>query len=192
MTQLQNVLNAIDTINEADLNTTLVDGVNQPKELVYSRHMTACLEKYWPQADEHLQIAVRAQHVKRWQLKRADFPAGKQGYLTWRKELGIFHAATAKAIMLEHGYSEDSAETTAAIIRKEKLKLNDNSQTLEDVACLVFLQYYFDEFAAKHKEDKIIRIVQLTWRKMSTQGQEIALTLTLPPHLAKLVAKALA
>ena len=82
MTQLQNVLNAIDTINEADLNTTLVDGVNQPKELVYGRHMTACLEKYWPQADEHLQIAVRAQHVKRWQLKRADFPAGKQGYLT--------------------------------------------------------------------------------------------------------------
>jgi len=192
MTQLQNVLNAIDTINEADLNTTLIDGVNQPKELVYGRHMTACLEKYWPQADEHLQIAVRAQHVKRWQLKRVDFPAGKQGYLTWRKELGIFHAATAKAIMLEHGYSEDSAETTAAIIRKEKLKSNDNSQTLEDVACLVFLQYYFDEFAAKHKEDKIIRIVQLTWRKMSTQGQEIALTLTLPPHLAKLVAKALA
>lgn len=192
MTQLQNVLNAIDTINEADINTTLVDGVNQPKELVYGRHMTACLEKYWPQADEHLQIAVRAQHVKRWQLKRADFPPGKQGYLTWRKELGIFHAATAKAIMLEHGYSEDSAETTAAIIRKEKLKSNDNSQTLEDVACLVFLQYYFDEFAAKHKEDKIIRIVQLTWRKMSTQGQEIALTLTLPPHLAKLVAKALA
>ncbi|WP_235838528.1 DUF4202 domain-containing protein [Cognaticolwellia aestuarii] len=192
MTQLQNVLNAIDTINEADLNTTLVDGVNQPKELVYGRYMTACLEKYWPQADEHLQIAVRAQHVKRWQLKRVDFPAGKQGYLTWRKELGIFHAATAKAIMLEHGYSEDSAETTAAIIRKEKLKSNDNSQTLEDVACLVFLQYYFDEFAAKHKEDKIIRIVQLTWRKMSTQGQEIALTLTLPPHLARLVAKALA
>ena len=190
MTQLQNVLNAIDTINEADLNTTLVDGVNQPKELVYGRHMTACLEKYWPQADEHLQIAVRAQHVKRWQLKRADFPAGKQGYLTWRKELGIFHAATAKAIMLEHGYSEDSAETTAAIIRKEKLKSNDNSQTLEDVACLVFLQYYFDEFAAKHKEDKIIRIVQLTWRKMSTQGQEIALTLTLPPHLAKQMTKA--
>ncbi len=170
----------------------LLTAVNQPKELVYGRHMTACLEKYWPQADEHLQIAVRAQHVKRWQLKRADFPAGKQGYLTWRKELGIFHAATAKAIMLEHGYSEDSAETTAAIIRKEKLKSNDNSQTLEDVACLVFLQYYFDEFAAKHKEDKIIRIVQLTWRKMSTQGQEIALTLTLPPHLAKLVAKALA
>jgi Domain of unknown function (DUF4202) len=94
--------------------------------------------------------------------------------------------------MLEHGYSEEAVETTAAIIRKEKLKSNNDSQTLEDVACLVFLQYYFDEFAAKHKEDKIIRIVQLTWRKMSAQGQEIALSLTLPPHLAQLVGKALA
>ena len=192
MTQLQNVLNAIDTINEADINVTVVDGVSQPKELVYGRYMTACLEKYWPEADETLQIAVRAQHVKRWQLKRADFPIGKQGCLTWRKALGLFHGATAKAIMLANGYSDLDAEATAVIIRKQNLKSSSNSQTLEDVACLVFLQYYFDEFAAKHKEEKIIRIVQLTWRKMSAQGQEIALSLTLPPHLATLVGKALA
>lgn len=192
MTQLQSVLNAIDTINEADINTTLVDGISHPKELLYGQHMSTCLEKYWPNANENLQIAVRAQHVKRWHLQRVDFPIGKQGYLTWRKELGIFHAATAKSVMLAHGYSEEDAETTAAIIRKEQLKSNDDSQTLEDVACLVFLQHYFDAFSAKHKEEKIIRIVQLTWRKMSTQGQEIALTLTLAPHLAQLVAKALA
>ena len=192
MTQLQNVLNAIDTINAADINCTVVDGVSQPKELLYGKQMTSCLEQYWPDANEQLQIAVRAQHIKRWQLKRTEFPSGKQGYLTWRKELGIFHAATAKALMLEHGYSEHDSETTAAIIRKEQLKSNSDSQTLEDVACLVFLQYYFDAFAAKHKEEKIIRIVQLTWRKMSAQGQEIALGLALPPHLAELVKSALA
>lgn len=192
MTQLQNVLDAIDNINKNDVNFTIVDGVNHPKELLYGQYMSTCLEQYWPDANENLQIAVRAQHVKRWHLKRADFPLGKQGYLTWRKELGIFHAATAKNIMLEQGYDEATAETTAAIIRKEKLKSNSDSQTLEDVACLVFLQYYFDEFAAKHTEEKIIRIVQLTWRKMSAKGQEIALSLSLPPHLAQLVAKALA
>lgn len=192
MTQLQNVLHAIDTINTADINTTIVDGISHPKELLYGQNMSACLAKYWPNASEHLQIAVRAQHVQRWHLKRVDFAEGKKGYLTWRKELGIFHAATAKSLMLAHGYSEVAAETTAAIIRKEDLKSNSESQTLEDVACLVFLQYYFDEFAAKHKEEKIIRIVQLTWRKMSDQGHEIALGLTLPPHLAKLVGKALA
>lgn len=192
MTQLDNVLLAIDNINSADTNTTLVDGISHPKELLYGQYMSACLDKYWPNASEHLQIAVRAQHVKRWHLKRTDFAIGKKGYLTWRKELGIFHATTAKSLMLEQGYSEQASDITAAIIRKENLKSNSESQTLEDVACLVFLQFYFDEFAAKHNEEKIIRIVQLTWRKMSAQGQEIALTLTLPPHLATLVGKALA
>jgi hypothetical protein len=192
MTQLQSVLSAIDKINEADINTTVVNGISHPKELLYGQHMSTFLDKYWPDAHENLQIAVRAQHVKRWHLQRADFAIGKKGYLIWRKELGVFHAATAKGLMLEYGYSEDAAEVTAAIIRKEDLKSNSESQTLEDVACLVFLKYYFDAFAAKHKEDKIIRIVQLTWRKMSTQGQEIALSLTLPPHLAQLVGKALA
>lgn len=192
MTQLKSVLDAIDNINRADINTTVVDGISHPKELLYGQYMSVCLEEYWPNSSENLQIAVRAQHVKRWQLKRTDFPTGKQGYLTWRKALGLYHGATAKALMLEYGYSVEDAELTALIIRKQNLKSNSESQTLEDVACLVFLQYYFDAFSAKHKEEKIIRILQLTWRKMSTQGQEIALNLTLPPHLAQLVGKALA
>ncbi len=190
--RFQQVLQAIDQINQQDPNKTMVNKVEQPKELVYGQYMSACLDKYWPDTNELLQIAVRAQHIKRWHLARAEFPKGKQGYLTWRKELGKFHAETTKTLMLEHGYSEQDAETTAAIIRKEQLKKNPDSQTLEDVACLVFLQHYFEEFAAKHSEEKIIRILQLTWRKMSVQGQEIALTLTLPAHLASLVTKALA
>lgn len=191
MTQLDDVLSAIDNINKKDINTTTVDGVAHPKELLYGQYMSACLNQYWPNANDNLKIAVRAQHIKRWHLKRAEYPTGKAGYLTWRKELGIFHAATTKALMLDNGYSEDEAEKTASIIRKEKLKSNQDSQTLEDVACLVFLQYYFDDFAAKHTQEKIIRIVQLTWRKMSEQGHNIALTLSLPDHLATLVNKAL-
>lgn len=195
ISKLEKTLNAIDSINQEDPNTTIIDDKAQPKELVYGLYMTECLSKYWPQANEFLQIAVRAQHIKRWHLKRSEFPEGKQGYLTWRKELGKFHAQTTKALMLDNGYSEEEAEKTACIIRKEKLKRNLDSQTLEDVACLVFLQYYFDEFAAKYtkadNEAKIIRIVQLTWKKMSERGHEIALSLTLPDHLATLVNKAL-
>jgi len=194
-TQLAKTLDDIDAINNEDINFTDVDGVSTPKELLYGHYMSACLTRYWPKANEHLQIAVRAQHIKRWHLKRSEFPVGKQGYLTWRKELGIFHAQTTKQLMLNNGYSENDAENTAGIIRKDKLKTNQDSQTLEDVACLVFLQYYFDEFAAKYtavdNEAKIIRIVQLTWRKMSERGHEIALSLTLPDHLGALVNKAL-
>jgi len=193
--QLSAVLSAIDAINSEDPNSTLVNGEAQPNELLYGQYMTTCLDQYWPNSSEFLQIAVRAQHIKRWHLARKDFPEGKQGYLNWRKELGKFHAQIAKTLMLDNGYTEEDAEKTACIIRKEKLKSNQDSQTLEDVACLVFLQYYFDEFAAKYtkvdNEAKIIRIVQLTWRKMSERGHEIALSLTLPDHLAALVGKAL-
>ena len=94
--------------------------------------------------------------------------------------------------MKEHGYSTEDVEKAAAILRKEKLKTNPDTQTLEDVACLVFLQHYFDEFAAKYTEEKIIRIVQLTWNKMSDKGHDIALSLTLPAHLGAIVSKALA
>jgi len=194
--RLTAVLCAIDKINNEDPNQTIVDGNKQANELLYGQYMTACLEQYFPQANELLQIAVRAQHIKRWHLKRTEFEAGKAGYYQWRIEQGKFHAQLAKSLMLENAYDENEAETTACILRKEKLKSNIDTQTLEDVACLVFLQYYFDAFAAKYTEKdneaKIIRIVQKTWGKMSERGHEIALSLTLPAHLAVLVNKALA
>lgn len=190
--RLSNTLSAIDNINKQDPNITTFNGNTYPKELIYGERMSACLNEYWPDADEYLQIAVRAQHIKRWHLKRDAFDEGKSGYFTWRKELGKFHAELAKTLMLENGYSDDEGETTANIVRKAKLKSNVGSQTLEDVACLVFLIYYFDEFSSKYSEEKIISIVQKTWKKMSGKGHEIALSLTLPEHLAKIVGKALA
>ena len=190
--RLQNVLVAIDQINNQDPNQVSHQGKSLAKEWLYGQYMSECLSQNWPDANELLQIAVRAQHVKRWHLKRSEFELGKAGYFKWRIALGKFHAQTTQALMTEHGYSLDEAETTASIIRKEKLKSNSNSQALEDVACLVFLQHYFDDFAAKHSEEKIIRILQKTWAKMSDKAHDIALSLTLPEHLAKLVSKALA
>ncbi len=190
--RLNPVLSAIDDINNEDPNQITFDDITQAKELVYGQQMTNTLDLHWPQANELLKIAVRAQHIKRWHLKRAEFDLGKKGYFKWRIALGKFHAELTEQLMIKHDYSEDEAKQTAAIIRKEKLKSNSDSQTLEDVACLVFLQFYFDDFAGKHSEEKIIRVLQKTWGKMSEQGQSIALTLELPEYLSALVGKALA
>ena len=194
--KLTNTLAAIDDVNRQDPNTILLNGTSQVKELIYGQQMTDCLKKYWPEANELLQIAVRAQHIKRWQLKRTEFSEGKAGYYQWRIAQGKFHAELAASIMIDQGYATEQAEQCAAIIRKENLKTNSDSQTLEDVACLIFLMHYFDEFATKYTEQdneaKIVRIVQLTWSKMSTQAHDIALGLTLPDHLAVIVNKALA
>ncbi|KGJ95606.1 DUF4202 domain-containing protein [Colwellia psychrerythraea] len=192
---LNNTLSAIDEINRQDPNSIVVDGNTQAKELVYGLQMTDCLKQYWPDANELLQIAVRAQHIKRWQLKRTEFAEGKAGYYQWRIAQGKFHAELTASIMVEQGYTVKESEQCAAIIRKENLTTNNDSQTLEDVACLVFLMHYFNEFAAKYTEQdneaKIVRIVQLTWKKMSEQAHDIALSLTLPEHLAVIVTKAL-
>lgn len=194
--KLNNTLSAIDDVNRQDPNIIKINDISQPKELVYGQQMTACLNQYWPEANEVLQIAVRAQHIKRWQLKRTEFPEGKAGYYQWRIAQGKFHAQLTASIMSEQGYTEAESEQCAAILRKENLKKNQDTQTLEDVACLVFLMHYFDEFAAKYtsqdNEAKIVRIVQLTWKKMSEEAHEIALSLTLPPHLGAIVTKALA
>jgi len=199
--KLEDVLSTIDDINRQDSNITLIDNKKQPKELIYGQRMTACLALHWPQANELLQIAVRAQHIKRWHLKRSEFEQGKAGYYQWRIALGKFHGELTAKIMIEQGYSETQAEQTASIICKENLRnktssqLNSDSQTLEDVACLVFLKHYFDEFATKYLEQdneaKIIRIVKLTWNKMSEDAHNIALQLSLPEHLAAIVKKAL-
>ncbi|WP_448548307.1 DUF4202 domain-containing protein [Thalassotalea fusca] len=189
--KLESVLAEIDSINRQDPNSVEHDGESAPKELIYGHQMSECLKSHWPDASEYLQIAVRAQHIKRWYIPRADYPLGKAGYLAWRKALGEFHATTAAQIMQAHGYSVEESDNVASILRKERLKKNPETQTLEDVACLVFLQHYFEDFAAKHSEEKIISILQKTWRKMSPKGHEIALTYQLPPHLATLVEKAL-
>jgi len=65
-------------------------------------------------------------------------------------------------------------------------------QTLEDVICLVFLQYYLADFAAKHPQDKVLDIIRKTWHKMSPAGQTAALALHLPADSRNLVNLALA
>ncbi len=49
------------------------------------------------------------------------------------------------------GYSDAEIARAGALIRKENLRGDAEAQTLEDVACLVFLEHYAADFAAKHE-----------------------------------------
>ena len=77
------------------------------------------------------------------------------------------------------------------LLLKSRLKVDPEVQLLEDVACLVFLESYFADFARKHDEDKILRILRKTWKKMSPRGHEAALALELSPDARALVERAL-
>jgi len=65
-------------------------------------------------------------------------------------------------------------------------------QTLEDVACLVFLENYFADFSTQHDDEKVVSIVAKTWVKMSEAGHKAALTIDIPERARALVERALA
>src|SRR5258708_38222144 len=85
--RLTDVFAAIDAANALDPNTIKVDGRPQPAELAYGRRMSETLARLAPHASEHLRIAARGQHIERWTSPRASYPAGRVGYLKWRKDL---------------------------------------------------------------------------------------------------------
>jgi len=191
MNQLEQTLAAFDSANAQDPNSELVNGVPQPKELIYSQRMTEHLQKFLPDASEALQLAARSQHICRWKIPRSDYPMDRQGYKKWRLDLAVFHGETAGEILLANNYNENLIQRVKDLLLKRSLKRDEEVQTLEDVVCLVFLEFYLEDFASKHDEPKLIDIIQKTWNKMSDKGHAAALQLPLSPNMLKLVTKAL-
>ena len=190
--RLREALARFDRANADDPNRELVDGAEQPRELVYARRMTATLERFAPDAPEAVRLAVRCQHIRRWTVPRETYPEGRDGYRRWRSDLARFHAETAGTILHEVGYGEDTIERVGALLRKERLKADPQVQLLEDIACLVFLQHYLPAFAARHDDAKLVDILGKTWRKMSERGRAAALGLELEPRVRPLVSRAAA
>jgi hypothetical protein len=178
---------AFDAANAQDPNQ--IDG--HPAELLYARRMTDCLTRLYPDADETLHLAARAQHIRRWSIPRSKYPMTRAGYHQWRTALYTFHAETAAEILRSVGFDEPTIARIRSLLKKEKLKTDPQTQMLEDIACLVFLENYFTDFAPKHDEEKIITILRRTWKKMSAHAQDAALKLPLAPDARRLVEQAL-
>ncbi len=188
-----NTISSIDALNALDPHKEEIDGKPVPRELLYSKRMTEMLAQFDPSASEVLRIAARAQHIQRWKIPRESYPMDRKGYLLWRTELKKFHGKLTADIMSEQGYPEDEITKVEDLINKRRLKTDPEVQTLEDVICLVFLKYYFDEFIAKHahEEDKIIEIIEKTWKKMSEKGHEAAMKLAHSEKAMELILRAL-
>lgn len=186
--KLQQALTAIDAANSKDPN----QDAGQAKELLYGRRMSEALNDFEPAASAHLQIAARAQHIERWKSARSDYPEGRTGYKKWRSQLYLFHAQRTGEILQELKFDQGDIDKVAFLIQKRQLRRNAETQTLEDVICLVFLKYYFDDFSQKHAEEKLIDIVQKTWSKMSEKGHQAALNLDYSEKNLDLIKKSLA
>ena len=168
MTLLQNAFDAFDAYNAQDPNHDSEEGKEVAKELLYARRMTARLNAFAPNAPEYLQLAARCQHIGRWEIARSSYPMDRKGYLQWRNQLKIHHAGIARNILSTVGYSADIIDQVEFLLLKKELHHNLDTQLLEDVICLVFIEYYLEEFASKHEPEKVIDILRKTMKKMST------------------------
>jgi hypothetical protein len=172
--------------------TLVSDGAElRPKELVAAERLASWVERLAPQASEALVLASHCQHLCRWKIPRSDFPAGRIGYLTWRKALAKYHADQAAEILRAVGYGDDVLQAVRQINLKLGLHLDADVQTMEDALCLSFLEHELDAFAQEHPEAKVVDIIAKSWRKMSSRGREVALTLALSEHAGALVQQAL-
>ncbi len=185
-------LEKFDEANAADPHQEMADGQPWPKELLYARRMSAGLARVAPDAPETVQLAARCQHIRRWAIPRQDFPLDRPGYHQWRNSLKKYHAELAGQLMAAVGYDPGTIARVQALVQKQQLTQDSEMQLLEDVICLVFLEFYFPDFANQHPDEKVIDIVQKTWRKMTPRGHALALQIPLPEAARRLVAQALA
>ena len=179
--RLSRALDLIDAANRAD--PTHEGG--QPAALLYGQRMSEELARLFPGASDILKIAARGQHVERWLLPRTDYPAGKEGYLAWRREQARRHGLRVAEIMQTAGYGPGDCARVGVLLRKEGLKRDPEVQALEDVICFTFLRWYFADFAATRDPAEVADIVTKTARKMSAEGRaRVLVEFALPTPLA--------
>lgn len=174
-TPFQKASEWIDAENAQDPNQETDNNSTYPKELLYSNRMYTRLMNFSPEASEEIQIASKAQHICRWKVARESYPMDRVGYLKWREDLKKFHAKTTASILEKAGYNPEFIARVSFLIEKKLLKKDSETQLLEDVICLVFLEYYLDPFVHKHDEEKLKNIIKKTWDKMSDKGHQEAL-----------------
>jgi hypothetical protein len=192
----QRAIALFDAANAADPNKETVDGKEVPKELLYGQRMSEMLDRFAPDASEAVKLAVRSQHIERWKVPRSNYPMDRTGYLQWRTGLYKYHAETAGRLMKEAGYDDEMIARVQSAVGKKGIKVNPETQMLEDTVDLVFIEHYMLGFAGQHPEydeEKWIGIIRKTWQKMSAQAREFALSgkIKLPEALVPLILKSI-
>ena len=152
------------------------------RELDYAERMTAWLGVFAEVPSPELKISVRAQHFERWLYPRKEFPAGREGYLRWRREAARRQARAVGELLASQGAGRAMIDRVGTLMQKRGLGRGDSeAQALEDCACLVFLESELNRFAKRRDADQVARILKRTWAKMSPLARRHARALSPAP-----------
>jgi hypothetical protein len=166
---------AIDAANAEDPNTVEVRGRSLPLALAHGQLATEWITQLVADPDEQLMLAARAHHLRRWELRRDSYPAGRPGYLRWRRDQKARHAADIVAILEPCGYEPAEIQRVQQLLRRESV---DGTQAVEDAACLVFIETQLGSVAERLDHDLMLDVIRKTARKMSPAG--LALVSSIP------------
>lgn len=162
---------AIDAGNADDPNVVTIRGRTGPKEVLHADLVSEWVARLQPDASETLRLAARGHHYRRWMVPRSSAPAGRAGYLKWRKARQDDQARELGELLARAGYDDTSVSRVQAIVRKENLANDAEVQVLEDALCLVFLETQLADVAARLDPDTLTRVLVRTARKMSDAGR---------------------
>lgn len=190
--RFEEALRRFDDENSRDPNVVTADGVAQPYELLYAKWVAGWVLRLCPEPSEALLLAARCQHICRWMIPRKSYPMTRAGYLKWRTDLKQFHAQKSAGILRDVGYTEDVVARVGELNLKKNLANDPECQVLEDALCLVTLQHQLTDLIDKTEPDKMVGILQKTWRKMSPAARDEALALPYSERETALLQRALA
>jgi hypothetical protein len=115
----------------------------------------------------------------------------RKGYLQWRNQLKFHHSQIAEKILIECGYGNETIDQVKFLLQKKELhQHHPDTQLLEDVICLVFIEFYLEEFIAEHDEEKVVEILRKTMKKMSARAKGEALKIPVSDHVKELIQRA--
>lgn len=180
-----------DRINAGDPRTVVApDGRELPFELAYADRLEHWIGLLIPAPSAALSFACRAQHVRRWEVPRDEFPAGRAGYHAWRRRLEDLHVAVAREILAGAGCGADDVARVERILRKRERDSDPEVQAMQDAVSLATVELQMGSLEAKLDEAKLVEVLRRTMAKMSPPGRALAASIRLGDEARRILALA--
>ncbi len=161
---------AIDAANADDPTRIVVRGVEHALAQAHGVLAAEWVADLHPDADETWLLAARAHHLKRWELPRSTYEAGRSGYLKWKRDQRRRHADDAAILLTVVGYDDATIQRVQALVRRDHLATDPGSQAIEDAACLAFVETQLADVATKLDRTHLIDVLRKTATKMTPAG----------------------
>ncbi len=189
--RFHDAIKRFDELNSHDPRTDRVDGLAQPRERLFAQRVYECVKRLDANPSESLLLAARAHTVERWKISRDEYPKTNVGYHEWRDACAQHHAHVAAKVLRELDYPAETIQIVRNLITRKNWPADADARTLEDADCIVFLQHKLKNYVDQWDDDKTVRILRSTLKKMTGAAREWAMTLEISQRESELLRRAM-